>query len=43
MWCQDWSKKSAAHAWIDLVFNEWWTNETGGTNPRGRFETSGFL
>ena len=30
-------------AWCDLIFNQWWTNETGKTGDTGKFTTRGFL
>ncbi|MBR5518489.1 MAG: hypothetical protein IKV86_05610, partial [Clostridia bacterium] len=28
---------------IDLVYNKWWTEETGVTNENGEFKTRGFF
>ena len=39
---QDWSLKPAGEAFIDMVFNEWWTQESGQTNSSGFFTTRGF-
>lgn len=39
---QDWTLKPAGEAFIDLVFNEWWTEENGNTNADGEFTTRGF-
>ncbi len=39
---QDWSLKPAGQAFNDLVFNQWWTHETGTTGPDGQFNLRGF-
>ncbi len=33
----DWSEKPSLAAYRDLVFGEWWTDETGETDELGRF------
>lgn len=43
LWNQDGTIKPAGEAWIDLVYNQWWTNITGKTKRSGRFEGRGFL
>lgn len=43
MFRKDWSIKPAGEAFIDLVFNQWWTDEEGETNADGRYKTRGFL
>ncbi len=40
---QDWSLKPAGEVFIDLVFNQWWTNEFGTTNENGEFFANGYL
>ncbi len=40
---KDWSIKPAGQAWRDLVFKEWWTDETGKTGRNGVYKTRGFL
>jgi hypothetical protein len=40
---KDWSLKPSGEAWIDLVFEKWWTKEEGRTDRRGEFEVRGFL
>jgi GH35 family endo-1,4-beta-xylanase len=42
MYRADWSSKPNALSFNDLVFREWWTNETGVTDVSGRFKTRGF-
>ncbi|MCB9266612.1 MAG: endo-1,4-beta-xylanase [Lewinellaceae bacterium] len=42
MFYQDWSLKPAGQAFIDLVFNEWWTQESGLTDAGGEFRLRGF-
>ncbi|MEO0530061.1 MAG: endo-1,4-beta-xylanase, partial [Planctomycetota bacterium] len=32
---QDWSAKPAGEAYLDLVFNEWWTDESAGADAAG--------
>ncbi len=39
---QDWSRTPAGDAFIDLVFNQWWTDETLSTNPNGVAQLRGF-
>jgi GH35 family endo-1,4-beta-xylanase len=43
LWRKDRSAKPAGEAWLDLVFNKWWTKEKGVTDTQGTFETRGFL
>lgn len=38
----DWSKKPAYDVYTDLVFDEWWTEETGVTDSNGYFGTRAF-
>lgn len=39
----DWSEKPNYHAYTDLVFNQWWTEEEGLVNDKGEFKVRGFL
>ncbi|MBT8400865.1 MAG: endo-1,4-beta-xylanase [Rhodothermia bacterium] len=39
----DWTLKPAGRAWMDLVFDQWWTQETGTTDATGRLAVRGFL
>jgi len=39
----DWSLKPSGESFIDLVFNEWWTNKEGITNTDGEINSRGFL
>jgi len=39
----DWSLKPSGKAWMELVFGKWWTEASGPTNQKGRFEVRGFL
>lgn len=39
---QDWTLKPAGLAFIDMVFDEWWTEESGLTNASGEFRLRGF-
>ncbi len=43
LWNPDWSIKPAGEAWLDLVFNQWWTYVPGYTGTDGSFRTRGFL
>ncbi len=38
----DWSLKPSGEAFINKVFNEWWTTEIGVTNDDGMFETRAY-
>jgi GH35 family endo-1,4-beta-xylanase len=42
MYRADWSSKPNALVYNDLVFREWWTNETGATDANGKFTARGF-
>ncbi len=39
---QDWSLKPAGEAFMNLVFNRWWTTGTGPTGPDGAYSIRGF-
>lgn len=39
---KDWSEKPNLRAYQDLVFKEWWTDETGNTNVDGEFALRAF-
>ncbi len=39
---EDWSLKPAGQAFLDLVFKEWWTDETGSTDGSGTYGLRGF-
>jgi len=40
---KDWSLKPAGKMYRDLVLHQWWTDEKGKTDGKGRFRTRGFL
>jgi GH35 family endo-1,4-beta-xylanase len=40
---QDWSQKPTYFRYVDLVFDQWWTNERGMTGSDGQYRTSAFL
>lgn len=40
---EDWSKKPGFHAYTDLVFDQWFTDETGATDADGRFDATATL
>lgn len=39
----DWSKKPGYHAYTELLFDQWFTDESGATDGEGRFEASADL
>ena len=39
---QDWSERPALHAYQNLVFDQWWTNESGTSNSQGQYNLRGF-
>lgn len=39
---QDWTLKPAGEAFIDLVYHQWWTEESGQTDANGEFKVRGF-
>jgi len=43
LWQRDWTIKPAGEAYLDLVYNRWWTDESGRTDDSGVFGTRGFL
>ena len=40
---RDWTPTPAAEAYRNLVFKEWWTNESGVTDKNGIFSTQAFF
>jgi GH35 family endo-1,4-beta-xylanase len=40
---RDWSKKPAYGVWTGLIFDEWWTDETGTTDGSGTYTIDAFL
>ncbi|MBE7054374.1 MAG: hypothetical protein E7391_08945 [Ruminococcaceae bacterium] len=38
----DWNEKKGLEAWQDLIYNKWWTDESGTTDANGTFATRGF-
>ena len=42
MYRADWSSKPNALVWNDLLFRQWWTNETGIADNAGILRTRGF-
>ena len=42
MFRKDWSRKPNADAFTDLVFNQWWTNESATTDADGVIALRGF-
>lgn len=39
----DWTLKPAGNEYIDLVFDQWWTDETGRTDEQGFYHTRAFM
>ena len=42
MFYEDWTLKPAGQTFIDLVFDEWWTEESGQTDASGEYSIRGF-
>lgn len=42
MYNKDWSPRPLANAYQNLVFKEWWTNQTGKTNKKGEYVVPAF-
>ncbi len=40
---ENWSEKPAYDVWQDLVFDEWWTDESGPTDDSGAYAVDAFL
>ncbi|WP_275737222.1 endo-1,4-beta-xylanase [Halorhabdus sp. SVX81] len=39
----DWSQKPAYDVWTGLVYDEWWTDDSGTTDSSGTYATTAFL
>ncbi|MEM7118628.1 MAG: endo-1,4-beta-xylanase [Chloroflexota bacterium] len=39
---QDWTLKPSGQSYIDLVYNQWWTDETGITDGDGQYSVRGY-
>ncbi|WP_436926914.1 endo-1,4-beta-xylanase [Halosimplex amylolyticum] len=39
----DWSQKPAYDVWTGLVYDEWWTSDSGTTDGSGAYATTAFL
>ncbi len=42
LWKRDWSETPAAKAYLDLVFNQWWTRQQGKANSEGIYKIRAF-
>jgi hypothetical protein len=42
LWRKDWTLKPAGKVYVDLVKNQWWTNESVQTNASGQGKLRGF-
>jgi len=42
MYKRDWTPTPSAEAYHNLIFKEWWTNESGVTGKKGQFSTKAF-
>lgn len=43
LWREDWTLKPSGEAFVDLVANQWWTDETLTTDSQGQCQLRGFL
>ncbi len=43
MYKRDWSPTPSAEAYHNLIFKEWWTNDSGLTGKKGEFSTKAFF
>ena len=43
LWRKDWSLKPAGKVFVDLIKNQWWTDESTTTNKAGSCHVRGFL
>lgn len=39
---KDWTLKPSGKVYIDYIFNKWWSNSVGKTDPQGRYVTRAF-
>ena len=42
MYDDNWNEKPGLTIWQDLIYNKWWTDESGSTSQDGSFKTRGF-
>ena len=42
MYDNNWNEKPGLNAWQDLIYNKWWTQESGTTSADGSFSTRGY-
>lgn len=43
MFAKDWREKPSLNVYKDLVFNQWWTDQTIETDAQGQIQARGFL
>ena len=43
LWRKDWTLKPAGKVFVDLVKNQWWTDESTTTDAQGKCQTRAFL
>ncbi|MGB7325409.1 MAG: endo-1,4-beta-xylanase [Rubripirellula sp.] len=43
LWRNDWTLKPSGEVFVDLVANQWWTDETAETDESGKCQVRGFL
>lgn len=43
LWREDWTLKPAGEVFVDLVTNQWWTDETIQSDAKGQGQVRGFL
>ena len=39
---KEWNLKLSGEQYIDLVYNKWWTKESGKTNSKGTYSVKGY-
>jgi GH35 family endo-1,4-beta-xylanase len=42
LWRKDWTIKPNGEAYLDLVYNKWWTKASSKANAQGEYSTRGF-
>ncbi|NGP45439.1 hypothetical protein G4V62_10895 [Bacillaceae bacterium SIJ1] len=43
LYTKDWTLTPNGKAWMDMIYNEWWTDESVKSDKEGSVETRGFL
>ena len=42
LYAENFNPRTALSVWQDLVYNKWWTRESGKTSSDGKYSVSGF-